>query len=215
MSDEPVWSFSRAGDGPGYVARLDGAGRAVLLDVIDEVLRLLGDPLTSPVATDAERWSALTIPGPPLEVPQDPAVRRLLPDASPDADVAAEFRRLTEDDLRATKAAGLRALRAAVDAGRPEVLVVPSEAGRVAAALTDLRLVLSERLGVRDDDDAEAVYRLAAEEEPPSPADSVASMRHFLAAVYAVLTLLQESLVGLMLEELPGAAPGRPGTAPA
>src|SRR5699024_10190497 len=37
------------------------------------------------------------------EVPLDPAVLRLLPQASDDPEVAAEFRRFTDNDLRQTK----------------------------------------------------------------------------------------------------------------
>ena len=199
-----IWTFERDQEGPAYVAGLDAAGRAVLLDVVDDVLRLLdGDGARTGQGPD-HPLDRLRLNAPPVEPPVDPALRRLLPDASRDEALAAELRRLTEPDVRDAKVGNLARLRAAVQDARPNVVVLPSEAAQVAAALTDLRLVVSERLGVRTDADAEAVYRLAAEDLVDED-DAPAADRRFLAAVYAVLTLMQESLVGLLLEELPEA----------
>lgn len=200
-----------------YVAAVDPTERAVLLDVVDEVVALVAadetPPPTDPLAVVIE-----TRPVPP---PQDPALRRLLPDASrDDPEVAAEYRRLTEAELRTTKSENLRRLRAALSDAEPDLVVVPSEAAGVAAALTDVRIVVSERLGIRTDEDADAVYALVTgAQADPRPADGEAAARYglgdparrFLATVYVVLNLLQESLVTLMLEELgDGAAtPGR------
>jgi hypothetical protein len=108
--------------------------------------------------------------------------------------VSAEFRRLTEDDLRARKLARLALLWSALsDPEGGDVLSVPVDRGpELAATLTDVRLVVAERLGVATDDDAERLY---AEAELPG-ADAG---RHYLVSVYAALTWLQESLVTLML----------------
>lgn len=190
------WSFAPAEDGTGWVVRLGAGERAVLLDAVDQVVELLGGPGTaSPPPDGAHPLDAVRLDALPLRVPQDPALLRLLPDASPDPAVAAEFRRLSEQDLRATKVGQLLRLRSVVEAGRPEVLVVPSEADLVAAALTDLRLVVSERLGLRTDKDADAVYALAATGADGDPV-------HLLAAVYAALTELQDSLVQHLLDGL-------------
>ncbi len=206
-----------------YVAAVDPAERAVLLDVVDEVIALVGaqdDPPADVLDVVIE-----TEPVPP---PVDPALRRLLPDASrEDPEVAAEYRRLTEADLRSTKSENLRRLRAAVSDAEPDLVVVPSEAPAVAAALTDVRLVVSERLGIRTEEDADALEVLLAAPDP-GPADGgpadvpdddgtevgggparatvdpVTEVRRFLATVYVVLGILQESLVTLMLDELGG-----------
>ncbi len=199
------WTF-RADDDGGWVVAIAPTERSVLLDVVDEVVELLGGGESAAqrgVRAAQHPLDALTIDALPVSPPEDRALRRLLPDASPDAEVAAEFRRLTEMDLRATKTANLARLRAALADARTEVVVVPSEAPGVAAALTDLRLVISERLGVRSDEDAEEVYRLAAR-----AGGAASSSRHLLAAVYAVLTQLQESLVELMVADLPAASGG-------
>lgn len=186
-----------ATDGAGYVARLDAPERAVLLDVVDAVIELLADGDDPGDAQGAPP----SLEHPPRRTPQDPALLRLLPDASWDRELAGELRRLTEADLRSAKTGQLRRLRAVLDAARPDAVVVPSEAMAVAAALTDTRLVLASRLGVVDDDDAQAVYELAVREDRVVP--GAQGERRFLAAVYTVLTELQDSLVQLMVEALP------------
>ena len=86
----------------------------------------------------------------------DPALARLFPNAYPDdVAAAAEFRQYTRDGLVERKAAnsGLisAALTQASDDGR---LTVPrDDAEHWLPALTDLRLVLAERLGIHQDDD--------------------------------------------------------------
>jgi hypothetical protein len=186
-------------DGQVFVARLQATERTVLLDVVDGVVSLFGavaDP-----SDDRDPLVGLELGPEAVEPPEDPALRRLLPDASSDAEAAAELRRLTEGELRVTKVGKLRRLRTAVEQAEPDLVVVPSEAMEVAAALTDVRLVLASRLGLETDAQAEDVYHLAT--GSAQPADDAEATRQFLAAVYTVLTDLQESLVGLMLADLP------------
>ena len=189
----------------GFVARLDATERVVLLDVVDEVLALVGADAPGggiPEDLPDDPLASVRVSQGPVTPPWDPALRRLLPDASrDDPELATEFRRLTEADLRVTKHRNLMRLRAALDAARPELVVVASEAAPVAAALPDLRLVASERLGVRTDADADALYDLVARDRDDDPDDAEVSQR-FLATVYVVLSLLQESLVDLMLAGL-------------
>lgn len=101
-----------------------------------------------------------------------PVFGRLLPAASDDPDVAGEFRRLTEGELRRGKVARLRWLSDAVVEAADGRLAVPLErVDDVAAALTDVRLTLAAHLGVVTADDAEALQlevelaALAAAEE--------------------------------------------------
>ncbi len=86
----------------------------------------------------------------------DPALARLFPNAYPeDAEAAAEFRQYTREGLVEHKSAnsGLisAALMATDDGGR--LTVARDDAERWLPALTDLRLVLAERLDIRTDDD--------------------------------------------------------------
>jgi len=182
----------------GWVAHLDAAERAAVLDVVEDVVQLLG------AGEPAGQWPHVQLSEAPLPAPSDPALRRLLPDASRAApEIAAEFRRLTEDELRGTKAGNLAVLRSVLQADTSAVRVEPAAAPAVAAALTDLRLVLAERLGVRSEADADAVYRLVVEGGPLDVSDPEGVARRFLATVSTLLGVLQESLVVLMLEGLP------------
>jgi hypothetical protein len=94
----------------------------------------------------------------------DPVHDRLFPTAyRDDVEAAAEFRRYTHEGLRDRKSA---------NAGRVAAGVAASADGRVRLdadamdawlpALTDLRLVIAERLGVRADDEPLPDTRLAA-----------------------------------------------------
>lgn len=185
-----------------FVARLDASEREVVAALVADVAQLLGAP----------RFDEVGVPGAPevpllrteaLPAPQDPAVRRLLPDASrDDPELSAEFRRLTEDDLRAAKVARLgrlwTLLTTAGEGRRHDLLTVsPAAAPDVAAALTDLRLVLAERLDVRTDEDAERLYD-ELDDDDGAPG---AEVRRYLVALYGALSWLQESLVGLMLAQ--------------
>lgn len=202
----------------GYRAELDAGEREVVSSVVANVVELLGgeppdDADGSPdgVAEAAGRsdtsvapvWRLRTEPVPP---PDDPAVHRLLPDASQDDPaVAAEFRRLTEDDLRTAKLARLRWLWTALQDDGPVVPV--AQAPAVAATLTDLRLVLAERLGIRTDEDADRLLRAVGRRRRHGSDD----VRAYLVTVYDALTWLQESLVQAMLARGDLGPPGRVG----
>lgn len=86
----------------------------------------------------------------------DAALARLFPNAYPDdKEAAAEFRQYTRDGLVERKSAnsGLiaAALMASSDEGR--LTVARDDAEHWLPALTDLRLVLAERLGIHQDGD--------------------------------------------------------------
>ncbi|MCU1636250.1 MAG: hypothetical protein JWQ68_1489 [Cryobacterium sp.] len=87
----------------------------------------------------------------------DPVMERLLPNAYPDdAEAAAEFRRFTADELFEQKISGARAMLAELDDESPStrsIALDESIARQWMATLTDLRLVIAERLGIRTDGD--------------------------------------------------------------
>ncbi|MEO6533869.1 MAG: DUF2017 family protein [Pseudolysinimonas sp.] len=86
----------------------------------------------------------------------DPALSRLFPNAYPDDDeAAAEFRRYTRDGLVERKSANSGLISAALTASSDEerLTVARDDAEHWLPALTDLRLVLAERLGIHQDDD--------------------------------------------------------------
>jgi hypothetical protein len=86
---------------------------------------------------------------------EDTALQRLLPDAyADDDDAAEEFRRLTSDDLVARKRADAEVVLATSEATDLTV----DQAESWLRALTDVRLVLADRLGIVEDGQAEAMW---------------------------------------------------------
>jgi hypothetical protein len=152
------------------VAGLGGIGQGVSLSADDQVPELSGD----------------------VPAPRDPALDRLLPTANrQDEQMAAEFRRLTEDGLRSRKAANLATAIAALSApagGKDDKVSLDQEqALAVLISLTDVRLVLGERLGLKHDDDVELLEEQASSLPDDDPAV-------YALAVYDFLTWLQETL---------------------
>ena len=233
--------------GPYYVAGLDRTERQVFATVVADVAELLGAPrfedhpagalfATSPPAV-AQPLMSMDAVAPP----EDPAVRRLLPDASRDDDaVAAEFRRLTDADLRATKIERLQDVWSALTGPQPPVpgagadddedfAVRRERAHGLASALTDVRLVLAERLGLETEEDADRLYEsleaqaAAQDDDDPDALDDpddlldddrpareilAAEVRAYLGSVYAALTWLQESLMAVLLADLDSGSGG-------
>jgi Domain of unknown function (DUF2017) len=86
--------------------------------------------------------------------PDDPVLARLLPDAySDDSEAAAEFRRYTEETLRSGKVASAQIVLASLPPGGGEVRLSEPECQQWLRALNDVRLALSVRLGITDEDD--------------------------------------------------------------
>lgn len=131
---------------------------------------------------------------PHRRAPADPALARLLPDgvaggAEDDAATrraAGEFRALTEDAVRRAKTEDLERAVAALQAN-PVVLSEP-EAVSFSRALNDVRLVLSSRLGIESEDDAERVHAV----DDWSAATDVES---YMALLYNFTTWLLETLM--------------------
>ena len=201
-------------------ARLGDDERRVLRDVFIEVYDLLEDPAASEPA-EQDPLAALVGIGSTVRPPEDPALARLLPDAHrDDPEASAEFRRYTESELRARKRSGLRV---ALDTlARPSPLRLDdTEAQAWLVALTDVRLVLAERMGLRTDDDHALLEQVAAKlaEAQDGSADdpvfdSADESAHGAAAdagrrlamtlaLYDFLAWLQETLVEAMAAALP------------
>jgi hypothetical protein len=147
--------------------RVSRAGERIVLEFADGesgVLRSLVDQYLEVVGTDAGA---------------DPAHARLFPAAYRDDDAAAEeFTRYTRAGLVDRKAANAAQVSLALD--EETVRLSPDAAVRWLPLLTDLRLVIADRLGIRADDD----------EIPDTPAGEV----------YAWLGHLQESIITLLDE---------------
>jgi len=187
-------AFKRKGDR--FVARLDSLEREVVAGLLEQTRDFLapaprvetGDPFDDLVASMGMP-SFQEATDPRLEGPRDPALERLLPPAHrEDEAVAAEFRRLTEQGLRERKTANLTtAVDALRDADDDKVVLSAAQAQALVVALTDVRLLLGERLGLRTDDDAEELAQRLDDADQDDPA-------MLLAAYYDFMTWLQESL---------------------
>jgi hypothetical protein len=218
--------FKRKGDV--FVAKLDVVERGLVVGLMEQVRELLepeqpagdaasqsahdrgGDTFDQIVAgLGGSGWGVSVSPedqepgaphSPEALEERDPALERLFPPAHrEDEQVAAEFRRFTEQGLRARKTANLStAITALAHRGGhgderdderddPRVELDESQAVALVVALTDVRLVLGERLGLQTDEDLELLEEHASSLDDDDPAV-------YALAVYDFLTWLQETL---------------------
>ncbi|MFJ9156086.1 DUF2017 domain-containing protein [Streptomyces griseoviridis] len=199
---------------PGHFEPTSGGGAAVALDDVEisiirslavQLLELIG-PGPAEDATD-DPLAELFADG-PTEPPEDPVLRRLFPDAYGDPERApdspaqaeerlahsAEFRRYTENDLRAGKRENALAVIRSLDSLTPAgdggaiLKLTPQESRQWLTALNDLRLAIGARLGITAEDDTDALYGLP-DEDPRKP----------MVMAYLWLGGLQETLVATLL----------------
>ncbi|MFE0104032.1 DUF2017 domain-containing protein [Streptomyces sp. NPDC059009] len=200
---------------PSQFEPLPGGGAAVALDEVEiSIIRSLAVQLLELIGPGpgadgpAEDPLAELFAEGPSEPPADPVLLRLLPDAyggpgseraaAAEADelraYSAEFRRFTENDLRAKKREDaltvIRSLDSATAAGEGgAVLKLTAEESRQwLGALNDLRLAIGTRLEVTDEEDADLLYHLP-DADPRKP----------MVMAYLWLGGLQETLVGTLL----------------
>ncbi|MEU4036646.1 DUF2017 domain-containing protein [Streptomyces collinus] len=179
---------------PGHFEPIPGGGAAVALDDVEisiirslavQLLELIGP---GPGGDAPEDPLAELFAEGPSEPPADPVLRRLFPDAYVDPEQvpgtaaeaeearahSAEFRRYTENDLRAGKRENaLTVIRtldalAPVDEGGAILKLAPAESRSWLSALNDLRLAIGARLEITDEDDTDLLYRLP-DEDPRKP----------------------------------------------
>ncbi len=159
-----------------------------------------GDPLMDLIAGMGEGDRA-------PDQPSDPALLRLLPPAHrTDAEQAAEFRALTEHSLRQRKTRTLEAAIEALQGAEPPVVDLEvAQAQALVVALTDVRLILGERLGLRTDEDSQALHKELAsaldDSEQDSPTATIHPARRQQMAYYDFLSWLQETLTLALLDQ--------------
>ncbi|MFV0461761.1 MAG: DUF2017 domain-containing protein [Nostocoides sp.] len=200
-----------------YAARLDEMERGLVAGLMEQVRDIIATaeqpvPLDPRPEANAETEFDAIVAGlgaigqgvslagadqdPPLPGPggtRDPALSRLLPTGHRhDEKAAAEFRAMTEQSLIRRKIDNLTlamdALRRGADQGHPDRVVLrPAQATAVLLALTDVRLVLADRLGIATEAEAEAMHEILRTGHPNDP-------RVPAAAIYDFLSWLQESL---------------------
>jgi hypothetical protein len=195
---EDLAGFRRTSRGPR--ARFAASQAAIVRSLVTQVAELVGDgPAAdgdeSAAGGSAGGASAAGTASPdPLEaelglsdngeVPDDPILARLLPDAySDDPAAAGEFRRYTEVSLRSGKVAAAQTVLATLPERGGKVSLSADDAQAWLRALNDVRLSLGVVLGVTDDFDDEVAGL---------PADDP---RAAYIGVYQWLAFLQESLI--------------------
>jgi hypothetical protein len=177
----------------GATARFAAAQASIIRSLVSQVAELVGGEVPAPAADCAEPADApdeldelaaqlgLTDNA---ELPADPILARLLPDAySDDPAAAGEFRRYTEVSLRSGKVAAAQTVLATLPARGGRVRLTEADARAWLRALNDVRLSLGVILGVTDDFD---------DQVEDLPADDA---RAAYIGVYQWLAYLQESLV--------------------
>ncbi len=118
------------------------------------------------------------------ELPDDPVLARLLPDGySEDPEASAEFRRYTEETLRSGKVASAQTVLASLPPGGGEVRLSEPECQQWLRSLNDVRLALSVRLGITDENE-DLTERMSADDP-----------RAAYIWVYQWLAYLQDSLI--------------------
>jgi hypothetical protein len=178
--------FRRTSDG--VTARFARPEAAIIRDLVEQVVELV-QPLP-PTMEDDDLAAMVGMSDGALddkELPDDPVLARLLPDAyRDDPDAAGEFRRFTESGLRSGKAQCAQTLLDTLPASGGRVKLTSQEAEAWLMSLNDVRLALGVRLGVTDDYDG-----LDEDVEADDP-------RFAYVQVYQWLAYIQGSLVAAL-----------------
>jgi hypothetical protein len=186
----------RPAKGGGVIVGLSGGEATLLRTLLIAVTDLLGStprPGTKPADTataapdavldDLERLFAQA-EEPPPQIPDDPVLARLLPDAyRDDPEAAGEFRKYTESSLREAKKYFAQTMLETLPPEGGRIKLTADQARDWMRALNDIRLMFGVRLEVQEDFE-EQLATLA----PDDP--KVAAFE-----VYAWLGGVQESLV--------------------
>ncbi|WP_336053748.1 DUF2017 domain-containing protein [Streptomyces sp. CA2R101] len=187
--------------GGGAAVPLDEVEISILRSLAVQLMELLG-PGEEAGESESDDLLASIFNDGPSEPPADPVLARLFPDAYggpdlvPDDDVraaSAEFRRYTENDLRARKREDAMALIRALDGLAPagDSALLRLDAGECRqwlGALNDLRLAIGTRLEVTDEEDGGELLRLP-DSDPRKP----------MVMAYLWLGGLQETLVDSLM----------------
>jgi len=166
----------------GVTARFGAAQASIVRSLVSQVIELVSAEQEAAPPVEDELAAQLGLSD-NAELPSDPILARLLPDAYADDADAAEFRRYTEVGLRSGKVAAAQTVLATLPADGGRIRLKTEDAQAWLRALNDVRLSLGVVLGVTDDFD-EQMDDLQADDP-----------RAAYVGVYQWLGYLQESLV--------------------
>jgi alkanesulfonate monooxygenase SsuD/methylene tetrahydromethanopterin reductase-like flavin-dependent oxidoreductase (luciferase family) len=139
----------KSGLGGKITLKLDAAEQGVLSQLFDQMAELLEHPESEAGADPLAKM--LNMSG-STQISEDPALARLFPDGySDDEHASADFRRFTEQDLRAQKLAALATVRDSLSDWTGKSNITAQQAQDWLKAINDLRLVLGTRLEITDE----------------------------------------------------------------
>jgi Domain of unknown function (DUF2017) len=182
----------------GATARFAAAQAAIIRSLVSQVAELVGDGPPGADMSDGGQPGQARAAGKGAEIsldallglsdstelPDDPVLARLLPDAyRDDPQASGEFRRYTERDLRAGKVAAARIVLDTLPPSGGRVRLTEPEGQAWLRALNDVRLALGTRLGVTEGFDEQA-GEISAEDP-----------RSAYIWIYQWLAYLQDSLI--------------------
>ncbi|WP_432791229.1 DUF2017 family protein [Brevibacterium sp. K11IcPPYGO002] len=181
--------------GDDVVLTLQDNERSLMLTVFTDLAALLAeDGDSDDDRPDSENWEArLGLVDRPR--PEDPALLRLLPDVDPDDDErSAEFRRLTEFDLKQAKAHNVRIVLLGLSKGN-DISLTRDEVLAWMKGLNDLRLVLAVRLEIDTEE---------AQEEKYAHREDLSESEDLTLTLYDFLTWIQDRLTTTLLNQMQG-----------
>ncbi|WP_166970723.1 DUF2017 family protein [Brevibacterium atlanticum] len=180
--------------GDDIVLRLEDNERSLMLTVFTDLAALLSETDDDADRPDSENWEArLGLVDRPR--PEDPALLRLLPDVDPeDAERSAEFRRLTEYDLKQAKAHNVRIVLLGLSKGN-DITLNRDEVLAWMKGLNDLRLVFAVRLGIDTEE---------AQEEKYAHREDLSESEDLTLTLYDFLTWIQDRLTTTLLDQAQG-----------
>ena len=143
----------KSGLGGKLTLKLDAAELGVLSQLFEQMSELLEDPDSE---TTADPLAKLLNMSGSTQISEDPALARLFPDGYSDNEHAsADFRRFTEQDLRAQKIAALVTVGETLMEWKGKSTITQQQAQDWLKALNDLRLVLGTRLEITDESETD------------------------------------------------------------
>ena len=180
------------------ITQLDSYEVELLTSLVKQLVELVsdGEPAGFPAEpTPADSFEALVaeleVNRDQPEVPEDPVLKRLFPDAYPeDPTASSDFRRFTERDLKGKKVADAQVVLdrlAATELGAHDLRIPREEIEAWLRTLTSVRLAVATRLGISDAETADELNALP-EDDP----------RSFLISVYDWLGFAQETMINAL-----------------
>jgi len=175
----------------GAAAYFEEAQAGVIRSLVSQIAELVSADSTAAEVAETGEEDALEAElglSTHAELPEDPVLARLLPDGyRDDPQASAEFRRYTEESLRTAKVASAQTVLASLPAAGGDVRLSEVECQQWLRALNDVRLALSVRLGITDENE-DLSEHLAADDP-----------RSAYVWVYQWLAYLQDSLIEALL----------------